>query len=267
MDKKSVFAFGKNWQNFLKNFNEERLNIAQSSITEFLDAESIKDRTFLDIGCGSGLFSYAAYKLGAKQIASFDVDPFSVACCKYLQKKANKPKNWQSFQGSVLDKEFLSKLGQFDIVFSWGVLHHTGNMWEAIKNAAELVNSKGFFFIALYNKIGGILGSKFWWIVKKLYNRSPVVGKYYIEFVYMVYYIAMLIKGKQNPLKYIKTYKTKRGMSWRTDVRDWVGGFPYEFATVDEIIRFMLKIFPNFHVEKTRPVNNLANNWFLFQRL
>src|SRR4030042_1412214 len=246
MDKKPVFAFGKNWQTFLKNYDEERLNTAILSITDFLNIEHIKNRSFLDIGCGSGLFSYAAYKLGAKKIFSFDVDPFSVACCKYLHKHANKPKNWQCFQGSIIDKKFVSTLGKFDIVFSWGVLHHTGNMWKAIKNAANLVNTQGYFFIALYNKIDGLLGSKFWLRIKKIYNGSHIVGKYFIEFLYMLYYIAMLVKGKQNPIKYINTYRTKRGMSWRTDVRDWVGGYPYEFATVDEVREFVRKYFPSF---------------------
>ncbi|MCZ6594898.1 MAG: 50S ribosomal protein L11 methyltransferase, partial [Bacteroidetes bacterium] len=116
-----TFSFGKNWQNFLKSFNDDRVKTAELSITEFLQLRSLQGKSFLDIGCGSGLFSYAAFNLGAKQIVSFNLDPFSVECCNYLHKKADSPNNWDIYEGSILDYNFISKLSKFDIVYSWGV--------------------------------------------------------------------------------------------------------------------------------------------------
>jgi 2-polyprenyl-6-hydroxyphenyl methylase/3-demethylubiquinone-9 3-methyltransferase len=261
-----AFSFGKNWQRFIKGFNDERAKRAEESITEFLGKEKIQGKTFLDIGCGSGLFSYAAYNLGAKKVVSFDADPFSVKCCRYVHKMAKSPRNWEIYEGSVLDKDFLSKLGRFDIVYSWGVLHHTGDMWNAIRNSARLVAGNGLYYIAIYNEVGGPIGSRFWLKVKKLYNSSPGPGKYAMELAYMWANMGIMIARMKNPISGIKGYKADRGMSWKTDIIDWLGGYPYEFATPVEIIEFMKSNFPDFGEINIRTTNGIGNNWFLFKR-
>ncbi|MFH1445138.1 MAG: class I SAM-dependent methyltransferase [Nanoarchaeota archaeon] len=266
-DMEVSFSFGKNWQVFLKSLNKERFDFAEKSLKEFMKIKNMKGKSFLDIGCGSGLFSYTAHKLGAKNVVSFDVDPFSVQCCKHMYKVANNPKNWIIHDGSILDDKFVSKLGKFDIVYSWGVLHHTGNMWEAIRKSAKLVERGGYYYIALYNKKGGVLGSNMWLIIKKMYNRSSNLGKYLIEAFYMTAYLSAYTVKMKNPFSHIRDYyKTKRGMNFRTDVTDWLGGYPYEFATTEEIYHFMKKEFPDFDLVNMKTVKGLANNWFLFKR-
>ncbi len=266
MKEKITFSFGKNWQNFLRSLNEESINNARLSLSEFLELANLQGKSFLDIGCGSGLFSYAAFHLGAKKVVSFDLDPFSVECCKYLRGKANNPKNWEIYQGSILDNNFISGLEKFDIVYSWGVLHHTGKMWEAIRNSVSLVSANGYYYIAIYHKVKGIFGSNFWVKLKKIYNSSPKIGKHILEFIYMFTYFAVNLIGLRNPLKKIKNYKSHRGMTWVTDVIDWLGGYPYEFAAPDEIINFMKENFTDFSLVKIKTTDRLSNNWFLFKR-
>src|SRR3954463_3479557 len=133
------FEFGKNWSKFLKRLDSSRIEEAEVSLRQFLSVESLVGKRFLDLGSGSGLFSLAARRLGA-EVCSVDYDPQSVACTRYLRETFhNNDKDWQVFEGSALDRPFLAELGKFDVVYSWGVLHHTGSMWEAIRNAAELV--------------------------------------------------------------------------------------------------------------------------------
>jgi len=271
MNQDLSFSFGRNWQDFLKSFDQDRLQTAASSLTEFLKLPDLKGKSFLDIGCGSGLFSYAAFTLGADRIVSFDVDPESVECCKYLHNQAGTPSNWEIYEGSVLDTGFLSGLGAFDIVYSWGVLHHTGKMWNAIDHSAGLVNSGGLYYIAIYNKILGRGGApswihSFWLVVKRTYNFWPRLGAYVLEPLAMVAYLAMVIARLQNPFTHVKNYRSHRGMSWRTDATDWLGGYPYEFATVEEVFKFVKAKFPAFNLVNIKVTSGRGLNWFLFEK-
>lgn len=264
MEDSLTFSFGRNWQNFSRVLDGDRHERARLSLAEFLGVETLEQKTFLDIGCGSGLFSHAAYRLGAKQVLSFDVDPLSVECCERLHKEAGSPENWRVHTGSVLDEGLISQLGKFDVVYSWGVLHHTGSMWDAIRNSASLVGDGGRYYIALYNNVGGIRGSRTWWKIKRLYNRSPAAGQRLLESTFTVGYLAGDLIRLKNPIKTIRNYRKNRGMSWRTDIIDWLGGYPYEYATVEEVFKFMKAEFPHMTLVNIKTTNGLGTNSFLF---
>ena len=239
------FSFGKNWQDFLKALDDERIENAKISLVDFLGGEEkIKDKTFVDIGCGSGLFSLAAYKLGAAKVVSVDVDEFSIACVKHLKEKNGNPQNWEIKQGSALDENFIKSLGQFDIVYSWGVLHHTGDMYSALKNVSSLINPEGVFYLAIYNRNKNRLKegtSNLWIRIKRTYNKSSALVKKLMIYLYFAYFFVGLLILFKNPFRYISEYKSNRGMNWRNDIIDWLGGYPYEFAGPDEIINFFGK--------------------------
>jgi 2-polyprenyl-3-methyl-5-hydroxy-6-metoxy-1,4-benzoquinol methylase len=271
MNSDPSFSFGRNWQRYLSSVDEERVRIAEVSLTEFTNLARLDGRSFLDIGCGSGLFSHAAFRLGAERIVSFDVDPASVECCLQLHEQAGKPENWEIRHGSVLDEPFLTSLGTFDIVYSWGVLHHTGRMWDAIVQSARLVNPGGLYYIALYNKILSRNGSTswihpFWLKVKRTYNTSPLLGRYLLEPLAMSAYLGMVMARGENPVAHVRNYKSHRGMSWRTDATDWLGGYPYEFATVEEVFTFIKSNFRDFDLENIKVTSGRGLNWFLFRR-
>ncbi|MFA6012454.1 MAG: class I SAM-dependent methyltransferase [Desulfobacteraceae bacterium] len=264
--KKNRFSFGENWKRFLNSLTPERIDKAQESLIGFLGSrDSIKNKQFLDVGCGSGLFSLAAYRLGANKVVSFDTDRYSVSCAKHLFSKEGSPINWQILQGSVLDQKFINKLGKFDVVYSWGVLHHTGNMYQAIGNVTHLVKPGGYLYLAIYNRAttafyGGT--SLFWLKIKKIYNSSNSFGKRIMEYVYILYHVTGLILFGTNPITYIREYKKNRGMDWKTDVVDWLGGYPYEFASPDEIINWMGK--RNFLCKNLVYRNGTGCNEYLF---
>lgn len=164
------FGFGENWQDFAAGVDSRRLEVAGQSLDRLLDKAPLDGRTFLDIGCGSGLFSLAAAKRGAI-VKSFDFDANSVACTRNLRSVFfPHSESWTVEQGSILDRAYVDRLGTFDIVYSWGVLHHTGAMWTAVGNAAKLVAPGGTLAIALYRKTPMC---RAWTWEKRLYTRSP----------------------------------------------------------------------------------------------
>lgn len=236
------FEFGKNWTAFLEHLNETRIDQAGKSLLEMLEMPNLEGKTFLDIGSGSGLFSLAARRSGAT-VRSLDYDPKSVACTRELKRRyyANDP-DWTVESGSVLDTGYLSTLGQFDIVYSWGVLHHTGNLWQALENVVPLVKRGGKLFIALYNDQGG--PSRRWLMVKKAYNRYPLLRMpLLLGSFWRLYWRSMLKDVLQlRPGHYFRQLReNRRGMTVWRDMVDWVGGYPFEVSRADDVFHFYRK--------------------------
>ena len=236
------FRFGRNWTRFLRHLNDARIAEAESHLKEFLGEESLAGKTFLDIGSGSGLSSLAARRLGAI-VTSFDFDTQSVACTKELRRRfLPGDKSWTVEQGSILDEGYLSRLGQFDVVYSWGVLHHTGAMWRAMDNVKPLVRPGGLLFIAIYNDCGEL--SRWWHQRKRRYNALPsALRPLYVIYIWAPMELRLLLSHLRGGA--LKTYigeltsaSSRRGMSRIYDIIDWVGGYPYEYATVKAITDF-----------------------------
>jgi glycosyltransferase involved in cell wall biosynthesis/SAM-dependent methyltransferase len=232
------FEFGRNWRRFLSQINRERVEAAASSLQQMLDCQTLKGKTFLDVGSGSGLFSLAARQLGAS-VLSFDNDPESVACTRQLKQMFFPgDARWNIEQGSVLDRTYLDRMGSFDIVYAWGVLHHSGAMWEALDNMPRLVKREGALFVAIYDDQGRV--SDFWRFVKRTYNRFPRPLRFAILWPVALFFLAgmtLVDIGHLRRLRVLSKSTDPRGMSVWTDIVDWVGGYPFEVASADQIIR------------------------------
>lgn len=232
------FAFGRNWKSFLSTLNEHRIDEARNGLCESLGRDSLNGVRALDIGSGSGLSSLAMHRLGA-DVVSFDYDADSVACTEELRRRyAPEASNWQIMQGSALDPAFMSRLGQFDLVYSWGVLHHTGAMWRAIDLASRHIAPHGTLLLALYNDQGW--RSSAWRMVKRLYCSS-VAGRWIVGAIFYplfsIYALWQDLRHLHFPGTYARHYARKRGMSLSHDWRDWLGGYPFEVAKPEEVVR------------------------------
>jgi 2-polyprenyl-3-methyl-5-hydroxy-6-metoxy-1,4-benzoquinol methylase len=235
------FAFGKNWLRFLTVLDEERIERAEMSLLSMLKEQSLEGRRFLDIGSGSGLFSLAARRLGAT-VHSFDLDPESVRCALELRRRYFPgDANWRIEQASALDRNYLASLGQFDVVYSWGVLHHTGRMFEALDNAVLPVNPGGKLFVAIYNDLG--TRTERWRVIKRTYNRLPAAMRPAFTAMAAAPNEMKALAGacvRGDVLGYLRSWSAvgERGMSRWRDIVDWVGGYPYEAATPEQIFDF-----------------------------
>lgn len=236
------FEFGKNWSRFLSLVDEDRITKAENSLKLWLEVEDLNGKSFLDIGSGSGLYSLAARRLGAR-VHSFDYDPNSVACTAELRRRyfGGDP-NWIVEEGSALNPDYLKSLGKFDVVYSWGVLHHTGQMWEALDNATLPLAEGGNLFIAIYNDMGS--QTTRWRALKRTYNGLP-------KFLRLPFTLLVMSPNETKSLlraiamfslgAYVRSWlepRPERGMSRWRDIVDWVGGYPYEVAKPEEIFDF-----------------------------
>jgi 2-polyprenyl-3-methyl-5-hydroxy-6-metoxy-1,4-benzoquinol methylase len=236
------FEFGKNWARFLATLTEEQIVLAEASLRRMLSVDTLAGKSFVDVGSGSGLFSLAARRLGAR-VHSFDYDPNSVACTRELHRRFfPADESWSIDEASALDVGYLETLGQFDVVYSWGVLHHTGSMWSALANVAGLVAPRGKLFIAIYNDQGS--RSRRWHLAKRIYNRLPGPLKSPWAVITIAptelkaATTAMLAGSLGDYLRVWTRPDPMRGMTRWRDVIDWVGGYPFEVASPDEIFDF-----------------------------
>lgn len=275
-EKKAHFEFGRNWSRFLSQINEERIRQAQNSVVTLLHSEDLRSRRFLDAGSGSGLFSLAANRLGAN-VTSFDFDPESVACTREIRSRfAADPDRWNVLEGSLLDHPFLSSLGQFEVVYCWGVAHHTGQMWQAVENLTELVAPHGQLVLAIYNDQQFV--SRGWRVVKRLYQRLPrLLRPVLVALIGLLTFLkrasatlvacALRLLTLRNPLVPILNWMREgqsRGMHVWYDLVDWVGGWPFEVARPEEVFRFLRD--RGFYLQEMTTSSGHGCNEFVFGR-
>jgi 2-polyprenyl-6-hydroxyphenyl methylase/3-demethylubiquinone-9 3-methyltransferase len=243
-DLENHFRFGENWRSFLSTVSPESIAEAEHCMRLLLPADELQGRRFLDIGSGSGLAMLAAIRLGTARADGIDLDQNSVEASRSLLTKEAPDGNWSVRRQSVFDL-MPEKDGRYDVVYSWGVLHHTGDMWTAIQKASAMVAPGGRFVLALYRKTP--LCSA-WAVEKRFYTAAPALVQAAMRAAYKGAYRLGLLASGRNPSRCISEYRSARGMEWHHDVHDWLGGYPYQSTKPGEVVPFVEKL--GFKIEK-----------------
>ena len=248
-DSEGKFSFGINWTDFAKNKVDE--NIVSTHVNDalghllrmpgFLSAKPLEGKRVIDIGCGSGLSSLSFYENGCRDITSFDVNEDSIKATNIIKERfCNDESNlkWSIKEGSILDENLVSDLRsqeKYDLVYSWGVLHHTGDMRKAIDNTLSLCQSGSILWMALYIKVDQPDGEEIYQNDLKLkikFNEASEETK-----KEMIVSRLKKVFGN-NPATWTRPYDN-RGMTPINDVTDWLGGYPYEVARAKDIKRLL----------------------------
>lgn len=230
------FAFGHNWSDYAEEIQKAQIDEAKQALRRLLGAETLAGKRFLDVGCGSGVHSLAALDLGAAEVVAVDLDPESVATTERVLRRFARPHaSYRVIQRSVFDLS-VAEFGLFDITYSWGVLHHTGNMYEALRRAAAMTAPSGLFAFALYRKTWLC---PLWTIEKRWYAAAGAGRQEFAQRIFIRLFKFALLATGRSFAAYKENYRSHRGMDFYHDVHDWMGGYPYESISNREVEEFM----------------------------
>lgn len=229
------YDFGRNWSALAARFEEDHVERASRDLQRLVG--ELAGHSFLDLGCGSGLHAAAALRLGARMVRAVDYDPGCVAVAQATLRRFVPDGDWRVERADALSPGSLPAEG-FDVVYSWGVLHHTGDVWAAIRNSAALVLPGGSLALALYLRTP-FCG--FWRWEKRAYSghawlRPLVRGPFAAGLL-----LARAIRHR-DAISHVRNYRQARGMEFLIDVDDWLGGYPYESVAPQELEAFMARL-------------------------
>lgn len=259
------YDFGRNWADYSKQLNKESIDNACEGLSKLLD--NVQGLSFMDIGSGSGVHSLAASLLGADEIFSVDYDIDSVETTKEILNENALNQNWQVSQGDILSDTLLTDK-TYDLVYSWGVLHHTGNVWKAIENTLQYVRKDGLLVIALYLETPFC---QLWKFEKYVYSHYKYLRPF-IKYPYIFLLMMNLcLRNMKSPSSILKNYNNVRGMSFIHDVDDWLGGYPYESVNSAQLIQFMeerkFKLVKEFNTKPSFGLFGTGCGEWVFQQL
>ncbi len=189
--------------------------------------EGVKCKRVLDGGSGSGMISVAFAVMGA-DVTGVDVTPKCVE---------NGCKNADLFgvQCRFLKRNLLSLdlCGEtFDIIYNWGVLHHTQDARKSFTNLAKHLKPGGEMIVAVYLKT---VLSGFWNFLRIFYQESPQVFK-----TLFLNTGSIFLNGVDyfNNLFFNKERYMMRGTNNKEILNDWFG-VPYRtFHTYEEVFEW-----------------------------
>ena len=264
------FSFGQNWQQFVHRGRLSMYGLLSSvrEVRGFFGTAGLQGLRVLDLGCGSGLSSLAFRLLGA-HVVSADVQEESLEAAKSMKSvfiphvpgRNDEDHAWTFKKLSALDAWSLAAIQPFDVVYTWGVLHHTGDVWQAVHNAQLPLADDGLLIVAVYaeefyDEKENII------MMKQFYRNASVKQQEHLDIAVGLFWLRPLLHSGKNPFEVLRNFSEMRGMEFWTDVRDWLGGWPTEFISTSAMLSFARRM--GLHCINVR--RNGGNTEFAFTR-
>ena len=155
---------------------EDRKYFVEPHIPGFANFSKWEGKKVLEIGCGIGTDTINFARAGAK-VTAIEYSEESLKIAKQRAEVFNLPIKFYH-----ADAENLSKtvpVERYDLVYSFGVLHHTPHPEQAISELKKYMDMHSVFKLMVYNRNS----YKTWWIILKygmgqFWKKDQLIAKY-----------------------------------------------------------------------------------------
>lgn len=214
IDQKTVDSFGHEWTKF-NSFSYEEITKTGDQYFDIVDDKIINPESLvLDVGCGTGRWSYYI----ADKVKTVEaIDPSDAV---YSALELTKPKkNIRITKAGVDNIPFHDN--SFDLVFSLGVFHHLPDTQDAITKSVKKVKKDGHFLVYLYYSLEN-RGPLFKFIfalsniIRKVVSSLPQKLKFFFcDVLAIIVYFPMIVLSRFVKLLFPKkNYYTKIPLSF-----------------------------------------------------
>lgn len=194
---------------------------------EELFPEGVKGKRVLDGGSGSGMVSVAFALMGA-DVTGVDITP---KCVENGYKRAEHYGVKCKFINESLVTLDLSN-EHFDIIYSWGVLHHTEDARQSFFSLARHLREGGEIIVAVYLKTKI---SWFWNFARIFYQNAPTVFKTIFLNIGSVF---LNIVDLFRKIIFNKERYMMRGTNNKEILNDWFGVPHRTFHSYNEVFKW-----------------------------
>lgn len=115
--------------------------------SRFVDFAAARGRDVLEMGCGSGFASQLFAEAGAR-VTAVDLTDWAIDTTRQRMRAFGLDATVQQADGERLPFADAS----FDIVFSWGVIHHTTDMDQALRELIRVLRPGGELVLMVYHR-------------------------------------------------------------------------------------------------------------------
>ena len=200
----------------------KRKYTVEPHILNFAEFENWNNKKVLEVGCGIGTAAHSFIENGAIY-KGIDLSKKSIEVAKQRLNVFN-------LNGIIEEADIenypTNNMEKFDLVYSFGVLHHTPDTKKAVKNIYNLLNDGGIFKLMLYAK-----NSWKYFCIKDGLDRYEAESGVPIADVYTNEEVYDLLKDFKNvkiQQKHIFPYKIPQYKKYEYEKQDYFKEMPNE---------------------------------------
>lgn len=158
---------------------EKRKFFVEPHLVTFADFPSVKGKKVLEIGCGIGTATIQFARAGASKVVAVDLSEKSLELAKKRAEIYGFSDIIQFYHGNAEELSSIIPKESFDLIFSFGVIHHTPFPGKILKEMAAYTDSNSVVKVMVYYRFSW---KSFWIFLKygqfRFWKWDELIARY-----------------------------------------------------------------------------------------